>query len=124
MAKDIVPAHACSVRRNSIDVPAGGTVYRRGLMVPARSASVTMWSGYRSCGYQTNYQRVPMLWVEAIVMGESPVYPVIRKCWRFSGAGAQARADKAYSDCLSNLADTWPGASATFPTSQSSAQVA
>ena len=124
MAKDIVPAHACSVRRNSIDVPAGGTVYRRGLMVPARSASVTMWSGYRSCGYQTNYQRVPMLWVEAIVMGGSPVYPVIRKCWRFSGAGAQARADKAYSDCLSNLADTWPGASAAFPTSQSSAQVA
>jgi len=116
MGKAYPYASACLIRSDSATLPAGSQIEHRGTMRDASAVSVGLYEGAASHGHATHYQRVRTYWVQATVMGAGPADVVKRQCWTFSGKGAFERADKAYRAVCANVADSFPGCDATFPT--------
>lgn len=118
-------ARAAVIRVDSITPPEGTTIEHRGQALPASEIVVYMYQGMASMGYQTDYQRVPTYWVEAICYGPVGREKIVkRQCWRFSGKTGEDRADHAYRSVLRNLAMAYPNADATFPTAWALSAVA
>ena len=107
-------AHATLVKSDSITLPPGITTEHRGRTLTLATVRVRLYAGYASDGYQTDYQRREVRWVEF-----ESIQPdgrlARRSCSRYAGRNL-AGAERDYAKALADFAQRWPGQPATFPT--------
>lgn len=108
-------ARASLVKSDSITLPPGiAATDPRGRPRIAATIRARLYAGYASDGYQTDYQRREVRWVETESF--DPDGKTIRRCChRFAGRSL-ANAERDYRQILVNLAKEYPGQPATFPT--------